>query len=156
MLRTPSKGSRFANQSCSNSGHPDYFRGLLWNTQQVWPPGAPRDSAAPQPRQKQLVAQARVGLRTLLGPPGHAGDPVTAGSCRFRGSPAGKCLPPPPHLRGGPAVEESTKERTIEKEKGTPRRAPAGAEGGGWAGGGKEREPHGARGDTPGKRRSGD
>lgn len=81
---------------------------------------------------------------------------MTAGPCRFRGSPAGKCLPSPPHLPGGPAVEESTKERTIEKEKGTQRRAQAGAEGGGWAGGGKEREPRGARGDTPGKRRSGD
>lgn len=46
-----------------NSGRPDYFRGLLWNTQQVWPPRARRDSAAPQPRQKQLVAPARVGLR---------------------------------------------------------------------------------------------
>lgn len=87
ILRTPSKGSRFANQSCGNSGHPDYFRGLLWNTQQVWPPRAPRGSAAPQPRQKQLVAQARVGLLTLLGPPRLAGDPVSAGPRRFRGSP---------------------------------------------------------------------
>lgn len=48
MLPTASMGNLFANQSCRNSGRPAYSSGLLGNTQQVWPPGARRDSGAPQ------------------------------------------------------------------------------------------------------------
>lgn len=48
MLPPASMGTLFANQSCRNSGRPAYFGGLLGNTQQVWPTGARRDSAAPQ------------------------------------------------------------------------------------------------------------
>ena len=60
MLPTASMGNLlgnlFANQSCRNSGRPAYSSGLLGNTQQVWPPGARRDSAAPQDC-SQLVAR---------------------------------------------------------------------------------------------------
>lgn len=53
MPPSASRGSRFANQSCRNSGRPASASGLLGNTQQVWAPGAgvtaPRRGAGAAP-----------------------------------------------------------------------------------------------------------
>lgn len=146
MLPTPSKGSRFANQSCGNSGRPDYFRGLLCNTQQVWPPGARHDSAAPQPRQKQLVAPARVGLRTLLGPPGLTRHPVSPGPRRFGGSSSQEVSPAAASPARRPRGRGTNKRAGDREGEGHPAPSAGRSGGGGGAGGGKEREPRGAKG----------
>lgn len=136
MLPIASKGSRFANQTCRNSGRPDYLGGLLGNTQQVWPPGARHDSAAPQDERSNLSLglgarapsclrapslgedprPASPGARTLNrreppispGPRGAERLPPPVG--RFTTSPA--CQPP--------AAEKLTKEPANGGEKGLP------------------------------------
>lgn len=59
MFPTASRGNLLANQSCRNSLRPVYLSWLPGNTQQVWPPGARLDSAAPQARLESNLSLGR-------------------------------------------------------------------------------------------------
>lgn len=108
MLPTASKGSQLANQSCRNSGLPDYLGGLLGNTPQVWPPGARRDSAAPQDGRSDLSLGRRAPGRCAaaepsLREPAPSVEQAPRGrTCAARLPQRGDVTAPTPHLPASP------------------------------------------------------
>lgn len=87
MLPTASKGSRFANRSCNNSGRPAYLSGLLGNTQQVWPPGLGMTAPRRRTREATCRSGAEPEPQAIPMPQAHPTSQareLTQGSARVR------------------------------------------------------------------------